>query len=228
MIRYKDLTGKTFGDTSILGISHRKVRPDTGSTIIMWACRCVCGYEFAATAAVARSSLKCRCDRRRKRAATLVTHGASRRGRHTPTYKTWRQMRKRCMPVERGGSPYYGGAGVTVCDRWGSYEKFLADMGEKPTPGHSIDRIDNTKGYEPANCRWATKAEQMRNRRVTVMLTHEGVTLCVSDWARKLGVSPTLLHSRIQHRMTVPDILHPGKHRQRKRKLPRLPSAERG
>lgn len=92
-----------------------------------------------------------------------LTHGMSK----TPTYTSWMLMRARCYYPGSPGFPGYGGSGITVCDRWrDSFDAFLADMGERPS-GTTLDRIDNSKGYEPGNCRWATPAQQSANRSAT-------------------------------------------------------------
>lgn len=89
-----------------------------------------------------------------------VTHGAS----LTPEYRTWAAMRQRCLNPRSSRYPTYGGRGITICERWSNFTAFLADMGPRPSPDHSLDRIDNDKGYEPSNCRWATRSQQQRNK----------------------------------------------------------------
>jgi hypothetical protein len=85
--------------------------------------------------------------------------------RASPEYEAWMNMRKRCFYPKGKDNKYYGGRGITVCDRWSRFDYFLLDMGERPSPQHSLDRVNNHLDYTPDNCMWATKSQQMRNRR---------------------------------------------------------------
>lgn len=127
----------------------------------------------------------------------MATHGHFPRKRRTPTYHSWAKMLERCRQPNRDHAEYYQGKGIKPCERWLKFENFLADMGERPK-GKTLDRIDNAKGYEPSNCRWATNAEQARNRSRTVWLEHDGLRMCITDWANRIGLSKNTLKSRIK------------------------------
>jgi hypothetical protein len=131
-----------------------------------------------------------------------ISHGHALNGRKTPTYASWVGMRQRCTDPNSSGYHNYGARGVTTCSRWESFNAFLEDMGEKP-PGMSLDRINNDGDYEPANVRWATAKQQARNTRVNRMLTFNGETRCMVDWAESLGIRKTTLHERLAAGWTV-------------------------
>lgn len=118
---------------------------------------------------------------------------------HTGTkiYAIWRGMRERCFNADNKKYKYYGGRGITVCERWrDSFALFLKDMGE-PSKGLTLDRIDNDGDYEPSNCRWATRKQQAINRRIR-RFTLNGETLSVAEWSQRLGLKKPALSRRLR------------------------------
>ena len=122
-----------------------------------------------------------------------------------PEYFTWASMKQRCLNPKTSGFKNYGGRGVSVCERWiQSFDAFLSDMGEKPSPKHSIDRFPDTNGnYEPSNCRWATMEEQQNNKTTNLILSLNGVEITVAQWAKKLGFKRSLIHGRMERGWSV-------------------------
>jgi hypothetical protein len=126
-------------------------------------------------------------------------HGHAKTGFRTSEYVAWVSMISRCVNPSHKSFGLYGGRGIRVCARWlDSFSNFLADMGVKPDPSCSVDRIDPEGDYEPRNCRWATPKQQARNRRNTTFLTSEGTTKSLMDWAEELGVSATAIRERLR------------------------------
>ncbi len=130
------------------------------------------------------------------------THGMT----GTSTHVIWLGMIQRCRDPNAQDWDRYGGRGIKVCERWQSFENFLADMGVRPD-GMSVERDDNDGDYTPDNCRWATRSEQQRNRRSNVLLTYNGETLCVAEWAIRTGINRMTLHTRINRDWPVERIL---------------------
>ena len=120
----------------------------------------------------------------------------------SPEYISWRHMVKRCTDPTEPRYHRYGGRGIKVCARWlKDPSNFLADMGKRPSPEHSLDRIDNDGDYTPENCRWATLLEQVRNRggrRPTCRLTMQGETLTIVEWAQRTGLSTNQIRNRLR------------------------------
>jgi hypothetical protein len=151
-----DLAGQRFSRLLVLseaeGRANSKVR---------WLCRCDCGALTIVASSNLRNGHIRSCGCLKKGSRNAVTHG--REG--TTEYNSWRSMLRRCRNPKAANYRFYGGRGVTVCERWLSFEGFFADMGEKPSARHSLDRINTYGNYEPSNCRWATPSEQASNRR---------------------------------------------------------------
>lgn len=110
-------------------------------------------------------------------------------------------MKYRCYNPKSLMFKHYGGRGISICEQWlgpVGFVRFVADMGMCPSPRHSIDRIDNNGNYSPENCRWETSAQQARNRRNNVFVTHGGETMCVGDWASRTGLDYCTLDYRLK------------------------------
>lgn len=111
-------------------------------------------------------------------------------------YQTWAGIKARCLRKTHKDYPHYGGAGITICNRWlgkDGYKNFCSDMGEKPGKEYSVDRVDNSKGYTPENCRWATRKQQVLNQKNTIWVEYEGEKMCLHDFSKKVGVSNATL-----------------------------------
>lgn len=162
-----------------------------------WICVCDCGTVRSVVTQSLRTeaSKSCGCWKRevvgRLKAAT--THGLSK----LPEYGAWTRMRMRCTNPKYKGYHRYGGRGITVCERWNKFENFYADMGSRPSPEYSIDRIDNDGDYDPSNCRWATAQEQARNRHTSRILTLGTKSQPACAWADELGMSRGGFHHRL-------------------------------
>lgn len=187
-----NLTGQRF--SRLLALEYVKAKN-------AWRCLCQCGTEkYVNTTALRQGKIiSCGCARDERVGAMNLRHGAT----HSPEYTTWRGMKGRCLNPKASQYPYYGGRGITICQRWlDSFEAFLADMGTRP-PGMTLDRILVDGNYEPGNCRWATPTEQVTNSGTALRLTHNGITDTAAGWGRRLGMRPGFIRGRLFHGWSV-------------------------
>lgn len=156
MSRTIDLTGQTFGRLTVIRRSEK-----ARSSGALWDCSCVCGGAACVDSRKLRTGHSTSCGCHRREVLSNLRHGQS---KSSPTYRSWKEMRSRCNNPKAQNFKWYGGRGIRVCPEWGSYEAFLADMGERPA-GKTLDRIDSDGNYEKQNCRWATAKEQAETNR---------------------------------------------------------------
>ena len=183
-----NLTGQTFGR---LTVERRLVAPGEPR----WSCRCACGERVSVIGDNLRSgnTTSCGCAQREVVADRNTSHGLSK----APEYSIWGGIKKRCLNPNYPEHRYYADRGITLCDEWvDDFSAFYRHIGPRPSPEHSVDRIDNDRGYEPGNVRWATKHEQNMNTRPmphAIPVVIDGVEYpSVKEAARSLGVSPYL------------------------------------
>jgi hypothetical protein len=159
---------------------------------VYYKCLCDCGNftTVAHSALRGGTTQSCGCLQREMASKANWTH----RQFGTSTYRTWAGMLGRCLNPKNPAYGNYGGRGITVCERWLQFENFFADMGARPSPELSLDRIDNDGNYEPGNCRWATREQQHRNRRVTIWVTVSGVKMICAEASKELGIPNTTFH----------------------------------
>lgn len=151
------------------------------------------GSEYSARQSVLRKA-------RYRRDPTRMLETARKSRMKNPERTIWSGIINRCTNSMNRGFKNYGGRGITICDRWtdeDGYRNFLLDVGRRPTPKHSIERRNNNEGYGPDNCYWATRGEQSRNTRRTRVFEFNGKKQCMQDWANDLGITASLLWSRI-------------------------------
>jgi hypothetical protein len=190
MTARKDLTGQVFGRLTVIECSYINARRN-----LVWRCRCECGGETEVPGSTLTSgnTRSCGCLAVEMKPGYRRTHGKS----QTPMYFAWKTMHRRCTDPKHPRWAYYGGRGISVCDRWRDYGNFLADMGERPD-GASIDRIDMDGHYTPENCRWATRKEQARNKSNSRFVEWDGRRQTIAAWAEEQGIGESTLRARLR------------------------------
>lgn len=189
MGKLKDLVGQKFGRWTVVSFAERRKKCS------YWNCVCECGKEKIVSHGNFKKGISKSCGCFKKENPGSKTHGLTR----TAEYQTWLGFKKRCNNPKNKGYKNYGGRGIIVCDRWlHSFENFFEDMGYRPSPKHSLDRIENNKGYYKENCRWATRKEQNNNQRSNVKITFKNTTLNIAQWADTLNINASTIRARIR------------------------------
>lgn len=168
---------------------------------------CQCGNEFVSAAhkVIAGDVKGCGCLKGLNligRAPTYKHGFAGKNGQRSSEYSIWNMMRSRCHNPNNKAFPRYGGRGIKVCERWKSFENFIADVGARPSKAHSLDRINNDGDYEPSNVRWALPEQQAANRSDNRWIEHNGKTLPLFLWAKESGVAASVIHKRLKRGWT--------------------------
>lgn len=187
-----DAQGRRFG--RLVGVRRA---PNQGKET-MWLFRCDCGVEVTTHLGPVKYGrvVSCGCrptEARHEKAA----HGHTVGRRVSPELSAYRAAKSRCCNPRNAAFHLYGGRGIGMCQRWQSdFGAFYQDMGPRPS-GTSLDRIDNSRGYHPGNCRWATIEQQANNKRSNVFVDFGGETLTLAQFARKAGINYKTMHTRI-------------------------------
>ena len=191
-----DLVGQRFGRLTVLEECGRQ-----GGGVV-WRCQCDCGNitEVRSNHLRRGAIVSCGCYNREKDR----THGQS----HTPLHHVWQCIKDRCLNENYAYRDTYGGRGITICDEWLDFNAFYAwAIANGYKEGLTIDRIDNNGGYEPNNCRWVDMKVQGRNRRNNHLLTFNGETHCVTEWAELMGIKASTICTRLRRGWSVEDAL---------------------
>lgn len=203
MPKFIDRTGHVFGKLTVLSRGPNREWPSSRATP-SWDCICTCGAKINVLSShlATGKTLSCGCLNHSLRLQRSIKHGLY----NAPTNISWRSMIQRCTNKNSTAYPMYGGRGISVCERWLSFENFHADMGLRP-PGTTLDRIDNNAGYSPENCRWATLSEQARNKRESKKIEVEGKLLSIADASEQYGIPYSVLQSRLRRGKSGADLL---------------------
>lgn len=160
--------------------------------------RCYCGKEFTTRKRNVESGRTKSCGCYLKNNPGGLKHGL----RYSPEYVAWNDMKQRCLNKKKKNYKDYGGRGIKICKQWLSFDCFYRDMGARPSPNHSLDRINNNGNYDPNNCRWATKKEQNRNTRGNIWIEINGEYKLKTEWLKIYSLDPKSYSYRISKGLT--------------------------
>jgi hypothetical protein len=215
--RFQDIAGKTFNRLTVITIDEAKTN-SSRRRASFWICQCACGNEKVVASAklISGHTQSCGCLQRERASELNAVHGLS----LTPEHKSWSGMKNRCLNSKDINFRNYGGRGIRVCGRYqNSFDEFFKDLGLRPSKNHSIGRVDNDGHYSCGKCtncnsmgwtfnlRWETSTQQNRNKRSNCLITFNGQTKMLIDWADELKISRKTLWSRLTTGWTVEEAL---------------------
>lgn len=193
-----DLTGQTFTKWTVLRETEKRNKKR------MWLCRCECGNTVVVCQANLKSGKSTQCLNCRP-GQGMTTHGLAKKH---PLYTTWVNMRARCNNSRSNDYKYYGGRGITVCERWNDFTLFVEDMYSTYQKGLTLDRKENNGNYEPSNCRWISRLKQSNNTRLTLKIEYEGKFYSESALARHVNVPRSTIQDRRRKGWTLNEIIN--------------------
>lgn len=208
--QYDIKVGDKFGLWTILGppVEVKRTNGNSHTYVYRYPCVCDCGTKrTVSTRSFFEGAKSCGCLWPKELSRRLTKHGAAQRGKQTRLFNIWKKMKSRCHG--RVPHPVYGGRGIGVCPEWRESFPPFRDwaVANGYTDKLTIDRKDNELGYFPENCRWATRAQQNRNRRDNHFLTWDGRTMCLMDWSKEVGIHYCTIVNRIRIGWSTQDVL---------------------
>lgn len=192
--------GKEFGRLKVVSWTRTNDERGKRRTMVVCTCRCSKIVTIRLDSLVSGKTTSCDCYRAEQALKANTTHGLSFGTAGTPEYAVWVAIKNRCYNPKSPYYKFYGGRGIIMCDKWRKdFVAFLKDVGRRPNPKLTLDRVNNSKGYEPGNVRWTTRKVQSRNMRSNVNITFRGRTQCISAWAEEVGVTHATLSYRLKN-----------------------------
>ena len=198
---------KTVREGNVFGKLTVVRRNGTQGKSAMWLCQCACGsiqLKRVSGSNLSNGNVRsCGCIAQSNE-WRVKTHGRS----SSRVYSIWKGMKNRCLLQTDPYYHRYGGRGIQIDERWLKFEDFYADMGDPPSSKHTLDRLDRDGHYTVSNCRWATPTEQANNRISNRLLTVDGVTATIAEWARRTGLPKSTIRERLKRQWTEADAVN--------------------
>lgn len=193
MSKYIDLTGKTFTRLTVIKLDRIERKK------VYWICKCICGTKkiIRTDTLLKETTRSCGCLQKELTKIRFDKYRYKHGKKYSKIYKIWEGMKQRCKNKKNTAYANYGGRGITLDPRWEKFENFYEDMGD-PGKEQMLERINNNKGYYKENCKWATRVEQNNNKRSNRLITFNGKTQNITQWATEIGIYENTIQSRLR------------------------------